>query len=202
MVIWWSCFPSQAGEGKDGGAGANDASGLDVKVIKRLLDVKTPEIFKALQIFKIGFLNFWIFGSGGHISEWKRATGNQLVTKWPEFLELFRFSKTNWIFGFLDPGAIVPNILPALFYFEFCHSQQSSLNLNLPLDCIAWYKPLHHNKSGRPPFFRWHLLGYTWKVMRMNITDINIHATNSTLWYLCPFLCEYQLDSFRENLCE
>ena len=65
---------------------------------------------------KLDFLGFWISGFldffpffwiSVHIFGNKRATGDPLVSKWPKFLGLYRFTKKLdfldfWISGFLD----------------------------------------------------------------------------------------------------
>ena len=60
-----------------------------------------------LDFWISGFLDFWISGFfwiSGYISATKRATGDFLMSKRPDFRGLFGFSKkmTFWISGFLD----------------------------------------------------------------------------------------------------
>jgi len=67
-------------------------------------------IFQKNTFWISGFLDFWISGFfwiSGYISATKRATGDPLVSKRPDFRGLFGFSKKNygldfWISGFLD----------------------------------------------------------------------------------------------------
>ena len=60
---------------------------------------------------KLDFLGFWISGFldffpffwiSVHIFGNKRATGDPLVSKWPKFLGLYKFTKKGKFFGFLD----------------------------------------------------------------------------------------------------
>ena len=72
---------------------------------KELVDIRwwqNDQIVKSFSDFWKLILDFWIFRSGGDISEAKRATGNLLVAERPDVSELFRFWKTNKIFSFLS----------------------------------------------------------------------------------------------------
>ena len=74
------------------------------KSYQKSAGVKTTRFFKNMKFLNSGFLDFWISGFfwiSGYILATKRATGNPLVSKRPDFRGLFGFSK-KLCFGFLD----------------------------------------------------------------------------------------------------
>ena len=80
------------------------------------------------------FLDFWIFWISGYISAMKRATGDFLMSKRPEFQGLFGFSKkmTFLISGFRDfwiSGFLLQELVSIAYWaYYLTTAEQASLD--------------------------------------------------------------------------
>ena len=79
---------------------------------------------KSMKLYNVKVISTDIFGTkratgfwiSVHILGYKRATGDPLVSKRPEILGLYRFTKKIRFFGFLDFW--ISGFLP--FFLDFC----------------------------------------------------------------------------------